>query len=98
MVSDVSTSTGRQRICRRDVARARASPTDASGRCPYTQSGATGLLQGAESWGLLFVLWARPPFCVSSILGEALHRLEIQSVCVVNFYLLFLFSTFFPTD
>lgn len=57
-----------------------------------------GLLQGAESWGLLFVLWARPPFCVSSILGEALHRLEIQSVCVVNFYLLFLFSTFFPTD
>lgn len=57
-----------------------------------------GLLQGAESWGLLFVLWARPPFCVSSFLGEALHRLEIQSVCVVNFYLLFLFSTFFPTD
>lgn len=57
-----------------------------------------GLLQGGESWGLLFILWASPPFCVSSILGEALHRLEIQSVCVVNFYVLFLFSTFFQTD
>lgn len=66
-----------------------------------TEPARRGLLQGAEvqlragAWYSDF--GTNPPFCVSFVLGGALHCLFLQFVCVVKFCFCFLFSAFFQT-